>query len=37
MRRVTAEADSETCSPMSAMVRRAFCDEQFDDLVINRI
>ena len=23
---VTAEADSETCSPMSAMVRRALCD-----------
>ena len=26
MRRVTAEADNETCSPMSAIVRRALCD-----------
>jgi len=26
MRRVTAEAESDTCSPMSAMVRRALCD-----------
>src|SRR5580693_545157 len=26
MRRVTAEADSDTFSPMSAMVRRALCE-----------
>ena len=26
IRRVTAEAESETCSPMSAMVRRALWD-----------